>query len=145
MFNSVEITSLTAMVDILVSSSVVAWSDEDYQIANALNQLSGNVVDIETIDRISLQKATDLSEVDSLTDSQKYNWQLIMNNESLPVRDQTIRNQVLNIWGPGTNTRSNFAALQQVESTFAEDALNRQGVNISHQDITIFRLEKFGE
>ena len=141
--NDTNVDSVIAQIDILVSSAVVSWSDPDYIIANAMNQLSGNMVDVDNVSRIDIQKAMDLSEVSSLTDIQRYNWELIMNNESIPVRDQTIRNQVLSIWPGGSNTRTNFAALQTKSSTFIEDATQSLGDTLTHLKVAELRKIKF--
>ena len=78
------------------------------------------LMDVAQVDARQVQSVVDTVEWDALLPEQRDHWRDMINSsiqEGFIVRDQGFRDQVLAIWGPGTDTRAAFALLQQRDAT----------------------------
>lgn len=109
----VNVTSLSFYITTNPKSLALAGLD-DGRIAAVLNTIgiTSETVEVSVVSNADIQSAVVGSEYVALTATGQRAWGLIVGIDSIPVKDQNIRNQVLAIWGPGTTTRSNLGALQ---------------------------------
>ncbi len=100
--------------------------------------LSGEIVDVAFVTAAQIQAEVVGSEYLTLNAAERALWAALLAagsaGNSLEVRESNIRGQVLDIWGAGTDTRSNLAAIQ-VRSASRAEALWGDGASPSPQDI----------
>lgn len=83
----------------------------DQEAADALNAKTVTV-DVETISGSDVFEATAQSDYNALTANQKGLFHAIMGMETIRVKGSNTRAALLAMFGPGTQTRTNLAALQ---------------------------------
>lgn len=112
----------------------------NYQIALLLNEvgLSGETIDREFVMASELQGAVVGSEAILLLSPQRDLWAAFMSiaiaDGTIPLDNNNLRGQVLEVWGAGTTTRSNLAALQTRSASRAE-VLFGDGVVVTDNDV----------
>jgi hypothetical protein len=78
-------------------------------------------VDVQMVTNTDLQSAVVASEWAALANANLERlWLAVVGMETIPIHDANIRNQILEVWGPGTATRTNLAGLQTRQGTRAE-------------------------
>jgi hypothetical protein len=105
------------------------------EMINEPDEPKHGTVDVESVTKEDMQKAVVATEWSALADAPKERlWQSILALDSVPVSDTNIRNQIQEIWGVGTTTRSNLVALQTRPASRAE-ALWGAGITISKTEV----------
>ena len=99
----------------------------DQQAADSLNALN-RTLDVETLPTSDIFEAIVLADYTALTAAQKTTLQIILSLGTVKVKGSNTRAALLSIFGAGTATRANLAALQvQLVSRAAELGLPRVG------------------
>ncbi len=111
-------------------------SFSDRGAANKLNEAgaSSETIEVEEVSAVDIQGAVVGSEFSALSATAQRAWLAIVGLESVPVKNTNLREQILDIWGAGTTTRTNLAALQTKSATRAE-VLFGEGVSVSQSDV----------
>lgn len=107
------------------------------EIAGLLNKPDGTkhgTVNVETVTKATAQKAVIATEYTALTSERRDLWLAILQIDDLPVEEQSIRDQVQEVWAAGTTTRNRLVALLSRPASRAE-ALWGRGVMISKQQV----------
>lgn len=105
-------------------------------LADILNDKAGAgaaSIDREFVDAATFQSQVDPTEYLALSVAQQNLWNAILtasSGGSIPIKNNTLRNQVLAVWAAGT-TRTNLAALQTRTGSRAE-VLWGDGAVITH-------------
>lgn len=105
-------------------------------LADVLNDKTGlgaGTIDREVVDAATLQGQVVASEYTALSAVQQQLWLalLVASQGSVKVNDSGITGQVLQVWGAGTTTRGNMAALQTRQGSRAE-VLWGDGAVVTH-------------
>lgn len=95
--------------------------EEMAAMINLPDEPKHGTADVETVTKEDIQKAVVATEWSALAEAPKERlWQSILALDSIPVSDTNIRNQIQEIWGAGTTTRTNLVALQTRPASRAE-------------------------
>lgn len=98
-------------------------SGNDVALAQNINQPDAGMIDRLTITPDIFQTAVVASEYTSLTDQMRSLWQTIVTasvQTGVPIKNTSIRSQIVAIWPQGSTTRTNLAAMQQRMGSRAE-------------------------
>lgn len=83
----------------------------DSQALTSLNTVNISV-DVETVEGWQLWGATDVTEWGALSAANRSFWQTLLTQQQIRVKDQSVRDNVLALFGAGTATRTALIALQ---------------------------------
>lgn len=117
----------------------------NFQIAGILNTvgLSGETIDVAFVSADVIQGAVVADEYLLLLSPQRDLWAAVLSagntNLGVPVKNANIRGQIISIWGPGTETRSNLAALQTRPGSRAE-VLFGDGASVTDNQVEEAKL-----
>ncbi|MHA2263678.1 MAG: hypothetical protein ACXAEN_14880 [Candidatus Thorarchaeota archaeon] len=106
------------------------------QAADILNLVRDTItVDRRYISNEELLTAVIGTEFMALGAAEQRGWLAVMSLDQVPVANANIRGQILAIWGAGTATRTNLAALQTQDGSRAEQ-IWWQGIGVSHAEVS---------
>ena len=134
---AVNITSLN--FEITTDPKGLGYAGKDNgAIARLLNAvgISSETIEIANISNADLQASVVGSEYVSLTAAEQRAWGAIVGIDTIAVKNQNIRQQVIAIWGPGTGTRSNLAALQSRNAARSE-VLFGESTFVTHTHVAL--------
>ena len=111
-------------------------------ITDLLNAVppSAPTIAVDVIDPVDAQAAVVASEWGALTSAVKQRlWLALVGLQSIPVRNTKIRDQVKEVWGVGTATRTALGALQTRPATRAEELT---GADADSRTATVVTIEQ---
>lgn len=91
----------------------------DQAVADSLNN-ANIAVDVETVGGVDIFEATTQTDYAALTATQKNLYHAIIGMENIKVKGSNTRAALLAMFGAGTQTRTNMAALQTTQTSRAE-------------------------
>lgn len=91
----------------------------DQAAADSLNN-ANIAVDVETVGGVDIFEATTQTDYAALTATQKNLYHAIIGMENIKVKGSNTRAALLAMFGAGTQTRTNMAALQTTQTSRAE-------------------------